>query len=178
MTFAYDAVGNRSQRTDYNNAVTNYTSDALNRLTTIGYPDTTSATYGYDVLARQQNSFTTALTLSVILITTAARSQTISTVPASTTSCAKLSAASLPTLSPIILARHAPSRMRVAPSLSVLATIHLAMLPAARRPATLIPVASATRTPASCTTAPAGMTRRWGGLFAVCRNRSSEIGRM
>ncbi|MEK6282276.1 MAG: RHS repeat-associated core domain-containing protein [Acidobacteriota bacterium] len=52
MSFAYDAAGNRSQRTDYNNAVTNYTYDGLNRLTTIGYPDTTSATYGYDVLSR------------------------------------------------------------------------------------------------------------------------------
>jgi len=45
-------VGNRSQRTDYNNAVTNYGYDVLNRLTTISYPDTTAATYGYDVLSR------------------------------------------------------------------------------------------------------------------------------
>jgi RHS repeat-associated protein len=52
MSFVYDAVGNRSQRTDYNNAVTNYAYDALNRLTTISYPDTTTATYGYDVLSR------------------------------------------------------------------------------------------------------------------------------
>jgi RHS repeat-associated protein len=52
MSFVYDAAGNRSQRTDYNNEVTNYTSDALNRLTTISYPDATSATYGYDVLSR------------------------------------------------------------------------------------------------------------------------------
>jgi RHS repeat-associated protein len=51
-SFVYDAVGNRSQRTDFNGAVTNYTHDALNRLTTISYPDTTSATYGYDVLSR------------------------------------------------------------------------------------------------------------------------------
>ena len=51
-SFVYDAVGNRTQRTDYNNAITNYTYDALNRLTTIGYPDTTSVTYGYDVLSR------------------------------------------------------------------------------------------------------------------------------
>jgi RHS repeat-associated protein len=50
--FVYDAAGNRSQRTDYNGAVTNYTYDALNRLTTISYADTTSATYGYDVLSR------------------------------------------------------------------------------------------------------------------------------
>jgi YD repeat-containing protein len=38
MSFVYDAAGNKSQRTDYNNAVTNYTSDALNRLTNISYP--------------------------------------------------------------------------------------------------------------------------------------------
>jgi YD repeat-containing protein len=52
MSFVYDAAGNRSQRTDYNGAVTNYSYDTLNRLTTISYPDTTSATYGYDVLSR------------------------------------------------------------------------------------------------------------------------------
>ncbi|MGH9930846.1 MAG: RHS repeat-associated core domain-containing protein, partial [Pyrinomonadaceae bacterium] len=52
MSFIYDAAGNRSQRTDYNSAVTNYSYDPLNRLTTISYPDTTSATYGYDVLSR------------------------------------------------------------------------------------------------------------------------------
>ena len=51
-SFTYDAAGNRSQRTDYNGAVTNYTYDAVNRLTAINYPDTTSATYGYDVLSR------------------------------------------------------------------------------------------------------------------------------
>ncbi|MFZ0062498.1 MAG: RHS repeat domain-containing protein [Pyrinomonadaceae bacterium] len=31
---------------------TNYSYDALNRLTTISYPDTTAATYGYDALSR------------------------------------------------------------------------------------------------------------------------------
>jgi RHS repeat-associated protein len=51
-SFAYDAAGNRTQRTDFNGASTNYTFDALNRLTAIAYPDTTSATYGYDVLSR------------------------------------------------------------------------------------------------------------------------------
>lgn len=51
-SFVYDAAGNRSQRTDYNGAITNYSYDVLNRLTTISYPDTTSATYGYDVLSR------------------------------------------------------------------------------------------------------------------------------
>jgi RHS repeat-associated protein len=52
MSFAYDAVGNRTQRTDYNNMATNYTYDALNRLTKITYPDTTNATYAYDTLSR------------------------------------------------------------------------------------------------------------------------------
>jgi len=35
MAFVYDGSGNRSQRTDYNGAITNYSYDALNRLTTI-----------------------------------------------------------------------------------------------------------------------------------------------
>jgi RHS repeat-associated protein len=52
LSFVYDAAGNRTQRTDYNNAVTNYSFDSLNRLTTISYPDTTSVTFGYDVLSR------------------------------------------------------------------------------------------------------------------------------
>ena len=51
-SFVFDGAGNRTQRTDYNSAVTNYIYDTLNRLTTISYPDTTSATYGYDVLSR------------------------------------------------------------------------------------------------------------------------------
>jgi RHS repeat-associated protein len=50
--FVYDTAGNRTQRTDYNGAVTNYTSDVLNRLTTISYPDSTSETYGYDALSQ------------------------------------------------------------------------------------------------------------------------------
>jgi RHS repeat-associated protein len=52
MTYAYDAVGNRTQRTDYNNMTTNYQYDALNRLTKITYPDSTTATYGYDKLSQ------------------------------------------------------------------------------------------------------------------------------
>jgi len=49
MTYAFDAVGNRTQRTDYNGVVTNYTYDNLNRLTTITYP-TRNVTYSYDPL--------------------------------------------------------------------------------------------------------------------------------
>lgn len=52
MSYAYDAVGNRTARTDYNGAATNYTYDNLNRLTQVAYPDTTSATYAYDALSR------------------------------------------------------------------------------------------------------------------------------
>src|SRR5205814_9492153 len=52
MSFAYDAAGNQTQRTDYNNMTTNYQYDALNRLTKITYPDSTTATYGYDQLSQ------------------------------------------------------------------------------------------------------------------------------
>jgi len=52
MSYAYDAVGNRTGRTDYNNATTSYTYDNLNRLTTVAYPDTTTASYAYDQLSR------------------------------------------------------------------------------------------------------------------------------
>lgn len=52
MSYAYDAVGNRTQRIDYNGAATNYTYDNLNRLAQIAYPDTTTATYAYDALSR------------------------------------------------------------------------------------------------------------------------------
>jgi len=44
MSYAYDSIGNRTQRTDYIGAVTNYTFDDLNRLTSIAYPDLTNAT--------------------------------------------------------------------------------------------------------------------------------------
>ena len=52
MSFAYDAVGNRIRRTDYNNALTAYTYDALNRLTKITYPDTSALSYSYDRMSR------------------------------------------------------------------------------------------------------------------------------
>lgn len=52
MSYVYDEVGNRTQRTDYNGTVTNYGYDDLNRLTTIAYPGSTSATYSYDALSR------------------------------------------------------------------------------------------------------------------------------
>jgi len=65
MSFLYDPAGNRSQRTDYNNAVTNYAYDALNRLTTISYPDTTSVAYGYDVLARMTTATNSTGTVAI-----------------------------------------------------------------------------------------------------------------
>jgi RHS repeat-associated protein len=52
MSYAYDAVGNRTSRTDYKGVTTDYTYDDLNRLTTISYPNSTSVTYAYDVLSR------------------------------------------------------------------------------------------------------------------------------
>ncbi|HXM51509.1 MAG TPA: Ig-like domain-containing protein [Pyrinomonadaceae bacterium] len=51
MSFAYDAVGNSIQRTDYNNMSTNYTYDALNRLVKITYPDASVVSYSYDKLS-------------------------------------------------------------------------------------------------------------------------------
>jgi RHS repeat-associated protein len=56
MSFAYDPVGNRKTRTDYNGAVTDYTYDALNRLKTISYPDATGVSYTYDKLSRLQTA--------------------------------------------------------------------------------------------------------------------------
>jgi len=52
MSYVYDAVGNRTQRTDYNGVVTNYVYDDLNRLATTTYPDSTTVNYGYDQLSR------------------------------------------------------------------------------------------------------------------------------
>ena len=59
MSYAYDAVGNRNQRTDYNSVVTNYAYDGLNRLTTITYPSNQTVGYVYDALSRL-NSATNA----------------------------------------------------------------------------------------------------------------------
>lgn len=52
MSYSYDAVGNRTARTDYNNATTSYAYNNLNRLTTATYPDTTTVSYTYDQLSR------------------------------------------------------------------------------------------------------------------------------
>src|SRR4051812_47389251 len=52
MSYEYDAVGNRTSRTDYNNQTTAYSYDNLNRLATVTYPDTTTVAYGYDALSR------------------------------------------------------------------------------------------------------------------------------
>ncbi|MBK8151184.1 MAG: RHS repeat protein [Acidobacteria bacterium] len=59
MSFEYDAVGNRTNRTDYSGRETTYEYDVLNRLKKINYfPGTTNpvpaltATYNYDDLSR------------------------------------------------------------------------------------------------------------------------------
>jgi len=65
MGFVYDAVGNRTQRTDYKGQVTDYAYDNLNRLTTITYNGTPSAqaTYGYDDLSRLTSATNTSGTV-------------------------------------------------------------------------------------------------------------------
>jgi RHS repeat-associated protein len=53
MSYEYNEVGDLKKRTDHNGQVTDYTYDALNRLTHIAYADSTNfATYGYDELSR------------------------------------------------------------------------------------------------------------------------------
>ncbi len=64
-SFVYDGAGNRTQRMDYNGAITNYSYDALNRLTTVSYSDSTSATYGYDVLSRLTTASNFAGTVTI-----------------------------------------------------------------------------------------------------------------
>jgi RHS repeat-associated protein len=53
MAYEYDAVGNRTKRTDYLSQITNYTYDNLNRLTNVTYPDSTeNITLTYDVISQ------------------------------------------------------------------------------------------------------------------------------
>jgi YD repeat-containing protein len=53
MSYEYDAVGNRTKRTDYLSQITNYAYDNLNRLTNINYPDATeNITLTYDVISQ------------------------------------------------------------------------------------------------------------------------------
>jgi RHS repeat-associated protein len=53
MAYEYDAVGNRTKRTDYLSQITNYTYDNLNRLTNVTYPDATeNITLTYDVISQ------------------------------------------------------------------------------------------------------------------------------
>lgn len=59
MTFEYDAVGNRTKRTDYNGSITNYTYDNLNRLT-----QGPLGTYTYDDLSRLLTAVNTYGTVS------------------------------------------------------------------------------------------------------------------
>ena len=56
MSFAYNVVGNRTGRTDYNNMTTGYAYDALNRLTKITYPDASTVNYGYDKLSQMTSA--------------------------------------------------------------------------------------------------------------------------
>jgi RHS repeat-associated protein len=65
MTYEYDAVGNRTKRTDYTGRVTDYVYDDLNRLTNINYQGSTnSAVYGYDDLSRLTSAANDAGTVS------------------------------------------------------------------------------------------------------------------
>jgi YD repeat-containing protein len=50
--FVYDAAGNKTERTDFNALTTDYTFDALDRLSGIAYPNSTSTSYSYDALSR------------------------------------------------------------------------------------------------------------------------------
>jgi RHS repeat-associated protein len=55
MSYEYDAVGNRTKRTDYLGRITTYQYDNLNRLKKIIYPNTAeNVTLTYDVLSRLQ----------------------------------------------------------------------------------------------------------------------------
>ena len=65
-SFQYDAVGNRTQRTDYLGRVTNYQYDALNRLTNINYVSSSAetVTLGYDDISRLTSAVNGAGTVS------------------------------------------------------------------------------------------------------------------
>jgi RHS repeat-associated protein len=66
MSFEYDAVGNKTKRTDYTGLVTNYIYDNLNRLTSIDYVNQSSdnAVYAYDDLSRLVSAINYAGTVS------------------------------------------------------------------------------------------------------------------
>ena len=65
-TFAYDANGNLTQRTDARGVVTTYVYDALDRMTSRSYSDTTPAvTYGYDAGTSYVKGRLTSVTSSV-----------------------------------------------------------------------------------------------------------------
>jgi YD repeat-containing protein len=51
-TYAYDAVGNLTSKTDRKNQRIQYFYDALDRLTSKTCPDTTSANYVYDLVGK------------------------------------------------------------------------------------------------------------------------------
>ncbi|MBP9663424.1 MAG: RHS repeat protein [Pyrinomonadaceae bacterium] len=71
MSFEYDAVGNRTKRTDYMGRVTNYEYDFLNRLKKIKYGDPVTpgtpvpeATYNYDDISRLTSAINASGTVS------------------------------------------------------------------------------------------------------------------
>ena len=51
-TYAYDAVGNLTSKTDRKGQTIEYVYDALNRLTYKGYPDSTGVDYVYDLVGK------------------------------------------------------------------------------------------------------------------------------
>ena len=66
MSYLYDAVGNRTKRTDYTGRVTDYVYDNLNRLSNINYVNQTgdNAAYVYDDLSRLTSATNYAGTIS------------------------------------------------------------------------------------------------------------------
>ncbi len=51
-TYAYDALGNLTAKTDRKGQAINYVYDALNRMTQKSYPDSTSVEYVYDLVGK------------------------------------------------------------------------------------------------------------------------------